>query len=517
MMKAAILSAYMDYHRKGKHHRGVLQPQIGPLVAALLPSDFEVEVVNDTWEEPDWNRDYDLLFISCMHSDFDRARQISHYWRRKGAKTVFGGILASTYPQLCMPFFDALIVGDPEGSVPQLAEDFRRGELKPLYVSSAYDPSRIPVPRLDLLAGKQKVPLSLEITRGCPFTCEFCALTGIGTRHHTRPVELVTRDIREGQEMLRGLIPAPLLRAAVFNDNNLGGNLAYLRRLCETLEPLKIRWGSAITFNVVSDLEIVKRMSRSGCRFLFMGLESFNPETLTDMHKHQNAIDNTRRVMNQCRDHGILVVSGLMLNPTTDDCGYIESIPRHLTECGLHVPSFVCFEAPIPGTPHFHRLAAEPRPALLPNALLRDFNGYTLVTQPKRESVEDFVAAYSQLLRTVFSPRRRLAKLADDSYRFLRHGFALPALVDLFSQKASSWNPHPQRTFIAGTDVPPPEASSVPLTDQDFESQEERDAVMEPWRVTGSDGHVLPQWRSSLRVFEAKGRIAEIARGLVAA
>ena len=63
----------------------MLQPQAGPLIAALLPPGVEVDVINDTWEDPDWRRDYDLLFISCLHSDFDRARQISHYWRRRGA------------------------------------------------------------------------------------------------------------------------------------------------------------------------------------------------------------------------------------------------------------------------------------------------------------------------------------------------------------------------------------------------------------------------------------------------
>ena len=97
-MRVGIIFVFVDYHRKGQHHRGVLQPQIGPLIAALLPADVDVEVINDTWEDPDWERDYDLLFISGMHSDFDRARQISHYWRRRGAKTVYGGTMASTLP-----------------------------------------------------------------------------------------------------------------------------------------------------------------------------------------------------------------------------------------------------------------------------------------------------------------------------------------------------------------------------------------------------------------------------------
>jgi Radical SAM superfamily len=514
-MRVGLLSVYMDYHRRGRHLRGILQPQVGPLIAALLPPEVDVEVVNETWEEPDWSRDYDLLFISSMHSDFDRARQISHYWRRRGAKTVFGGTLASTYPELCQPFFDALIIGDPEDSVPRVFADFCRQELKPLYVSGPYDPCRVPVPRFDLLGRKQRA-LSLEATRGCPFTCDFCALTSIGTRHHVRPVELVLRDIREGREMLRGLVPWPLRRIVGFLDNNFGGNLAYLRQLCEALAPLKLHWAAALTFNVVSRPEYVRMLAEAGCFYLFLGLESFNQETLSDMHKHQNAIDLTRQVMDQCRARGILVDSGLMLSPTTDDCAYMERLPGLLTDSGLHVPSYICFEAPIPGTPHFHRLAAEPEPALLPNALLRDFTGHTLVTRPRRESLDDFVAGYRELTDRVFCFRQRMGKLLDDAPRFLRAGALLPLLADLAQYGPQRWNPHPLRTFVTGTDMPPPEALSVPLTERDFASEEERDAVVGPWRVTGPDGAVLPQWRSSLRVFDAKGHISDIARSLAA-
>jgi radical SAM superfamily enzyme YgiQ (UPF0313 family) len=505
----------MDYHRKGANHRGILQPQIGPLIAALLPPDVDVEVVNDTWEDPDWTRDYDLLFISSMHSDFDRARQISHYWRRRGAKTVYGGILASTYPHICEPFFDAVVVGDPEGSVAKVYDDFCSGRLEKLYVSSAYDAGSVPVPRLDLIARKQVAPLSFEVTRGCPFTCEFCSLTGLGTRYHTRPPELVVRDILEGQSMLRGLVPDYKLRVVFFTDNNIGGNLRYLQKLCSALEPLDIQWGSAITFNALNDIDVVKMLSRAGCRAVFMGLESFNHEAIADMHKFQNAIDDTRTILDQCRKHGILVLSGLMINPSTDDTAYMQTIPAQLRACGLHVPTFISFESPIPGTPHFHRLASEATPALLPNALLRDFTGYTLVSRPQRESVETMVETYKWLVEEVNSFPSRLRKLADDLPRFLSRGYWLSALVDIRSLEA--YVPLPGRSYVAGTDTPPPESTTCPLTDRDFESEQEKRAILEPFIVTDAQGRVLPQWRNSTKVFAAKGVISLEAQRLVAA
>lgn len=514
-MRVGIIFTFMDFHRKGKKYHGVLQPLIGPLVAGLLPRDIDIEVVNDTWEDPHWERDYDLLFITGMHSDFDRMRQISHYWRRRGAKTVLGGTLASTYTELCRPFFDAVVVGDAEGSVPQVYRDFVAGELQPVYVSAAYDPALVPVPRFDLLAGKQMIPLSFEVTRGCPFTCEFCALTGIGTRHHVRPIETVLRDIREGQRQLRGLVPWYKLDVVGFLDNNLGGNPGYLRQLCQALEPLRLTWGSGITFNVLADEGMVKALSRAGCRAMFMGLESLNPATLKDMHKYQNSVAETRRVLDSCRRHGILVESPLMLSPMTDDCGYMSSLPERLRECGLHTPTFLCIESPIPGTPHFHRLAAA-EDAFLPNALLRDFNGYTLVTRPQRESVEDFARGYAEAVAHIYTWKARAARLLQDVPEFLRRGFLFPALADVRDNLWHTQTPRPDRTYVAGSDVPFPEAGGVPLGDDDFDSEEERRSILEPWRVTDEEGAVLPAWRQSLKVFEGKGRISAAARELVA-
>ncbi|MGH9362231.1 MAG: B12-binding domain-containing radical SAM protein, partial [Thermoanaerobaculia bacterium] len=489
-MRVGIFYAYMDNRRRGKPYGGAIQPITGALIAALLPPDVEVDVINDNSPGGiDWSRDYDLVFLSSIHSDFDRARQISHYFRRRGAKTVYGGFMASTYTRLCSPFFDAVVVGDAEGCVPRLVEDFRRGELQPLYLSSPYDPLAVPVPRFDLLADRNLVPLTLEATRGCPFTCEFCALTGIGTRFHVRPVERIVHEVVEGRRMLRGRVPAYKLRFACFVDNNIGGNPGYLDELCAGLLPLDLRWGSQITFNVVAQLDRVKALSRAGCRAMFVGLESFNPATLADMNKLQNTIHRTREVLEQCRRHGILVGSGLMLSPLVDGLDYIESVPERLAECGLYLPSYVCFESPIPGTPHFHRLAAAEEPAFLPNALLRDFSGYTLTVRPRHATAEEFVAGHKWLLERLYAAGTRLRRFAHTVPGYVANGWWATLLFDLANTLACDDRADDTRSYLAGTDAPPADAP-VPFTDDDFRSEAERRAILEPWRVTDEEGRV---------------------------
>lgn len=504
-MRVGIISVFTDYRRCGRHHRGALQPQIGPLIAALLPVDADVHIVNDTWGEPDWNRDYDLLFISSLHSDFDRARQISHYWRHRGATTVLGGTFASTYPHLCAPYFDAIAIGDAESTVPAILADFSRQRLRPRYPGRPFDHRRLPAPRLDLVAGQQVLPLAIEASRGCPFSCDFCALSGIGTRYHSRPAADVANEISAAQAMLRGIAPWPRRRIAIFYDNNIGGTPRALRALCDALAPLNIRWGACVSFNVIRDESLVGALARGGCRCVFVGLESFNPAAIEQMNKGHNLLAETRQAIARCRDHGILVMSGLMLSPLTDTVRDIDAIPGKLRDCGLHVPAYLCFETPFPGTPHFHRLANSPEPAFLPNALLRDFNGYTLVTRPRHSTPDEFVTAFKRLHRRIYSPKARLAKLLDDIPGFLRCGGITPALFDTYELLSESARLPPGRTFIAGTDRPPPEA--VPFTDADFDDERQRRAILDPWRVSDHEGKVLPQWRSSNRVFAARGLV----------
>jgi len=492
-MRVAIISVYVDYHRRGAPSRGMLQPQIGPLIAALLPDDADVEIVNDTWTDPDWSRSYDLVFLSCMHSDFDRARQISHYYRRRGARTVLGGIMASTYTHLCAPWFDAVVVGDPEDTVQRVYADAKAGRLQPLYRSAGYLGDAVPTPRVAAAARQQWFPLALEATRGCPYTCDFCALTAAGTRFGTRPVAQVVNDLRRMQSALRGLVRGVRRRLVVFYDNNIGGNLRYLRELCDALRPLDLEWVACVTFNVIANRELLRRMYDAGCRGVYVGLETFNPKALADFHKPQNKLSHVREVLVQAREEGILVAAGLLLSPVHDDPAYIRSLPERLSESGLHVPSFLCFEAPIPGTPFFNRLAQQAEPALLPHALLRDFTGYTLVARPRLCSPEAFVQAYREVLREIYRPRRRIGKLLDDLPRLLRRGSWTGAGLDLGTQWFDDCTDTPGRTYLAGTDLPPPE--KVPFSPDDFASEGERLQICSPTTVTDGDGRVLPAWQ----------------------
>src|SRR5690606_1819894 len=156
---------------------------------------------------------------------------------------------------------------------------------------------------------------------------------------------------------------------------------------------------------------------------------------------------------------------GLMLSPLVDDLDYIRKIPDYLASSGLHMPTFICFESPIPGTPHVERLARQEGTPFLPNALLRDFTGYTLVLEPACTSAPALIAAYREVIDTVYGWRNRARKLADDLPRFLRRGRWFPAAIDLADVCAADPVPARGRSLLAGSDTAPPE--SVPFEPAD--------------------------------------------------
>ena len=192
-----------------------------------------------------------------------------------------------------------------------------------------------------------------------------------------------------------------------------------------------------------------------------------------------------------------------------DTLEYIDRIPEFLAECGLHVPTYICFETPFPGTPHFKRLAERPEPTLLPNVLLRDLNGYTLVTRPRHASPGGV-----RRRLPADAPRRLLARREAAQAR--RRSRAVPAarlpraggVRPLRDARGRARRGPPTAPTSAAPRSRRPKPCRCPSRADDFASEAERDAILEPWAVTDARGRVLPHWLGAQTVYLPKGRIA---------
>ena len=172
-----------------------------PSVAACIPDDFEVETVEEEIEIIDFDKECDIVGISCMTCMASRAFDIAKEFKRRGKTVIFGGHHASVLPDECLKYADAVVIGEAEGGAFEtLLADYLKGELKPIYKNNTLvDLAKVNPMRRDLFkkTGWFVGFEPLLFIRGCPYSCDFCSipqLYGKQIRHF--PISSVIENIK---------------------------------------------------------------------------------------------------------------------------------------------------------------------------------------------------------------------------------------------------------------------------------------------------------------------------------
>lgn len=398
-MRIAVIATFTHPTRQTIKEPSVMQSSVPELIAGLCPDYAEVEVFNEKESEVPLDRHWDVVFFSYLHSYYEHTKVLSTLFRQRGMVTVVGGRHAGHFADDCEKYFDAVIVGEPEPNVPAVLKDFERGQLKKRYNLPSNGAIGIKPYRYDLIdfkSNKIRLP-GIEASRGCPFSCNFCVLTGHES-YRFRPVKNVVDEIQFKMRWNPNYFGLAN-NIFMFLDNNLGGSPRYLRELCEALIPLKKIWGCALTFNVLKDEETIKLMAKAGCRYVYTGLESLNPESLTAMNKGQNQIKEVDRTIRRCFANGILLSFGLLVGSDGDTDEYLERLPDYLSDLNYFSITFLGIVCPYPETPFFRSLYQAGR--ILPGTISRDYDGYTLCHRPLKLNPAETVDHFKRLCRTL--------------------------------------------------------------------------------------------------------------------
>src|SRR6202795_2223241 len=174
-----------------------LVPPLGLItVAALCPAHWKIRLVDLAFQAL---RDEDILWadlvmVSAMAVQRKSVRLTLERASKLNRRTMIGGPYASSDPEALLPLADHVVVGEPDEIFPEIAADLERGSARRLYsITEKPDVTRPPVPRFDLLALNKYPLMSVQFSRGCPFTCEFCdIITLYGRRPRTKsPAQLI--------------------------------------------------------------------------------------------------------------------------------------------------------------------------------------------------------------------------------------------------------------------------------------------------------------------------------------
>ena len=173
-----------------------------PILAGLCPTDVQISFTDDllTPIRLDKNlKEVDLVGITVLSKTALRAYEIAEAYRKKGIPVVLGGIHPTAVPEEAKEHADSVVLGEAEEVWPHLVEDARVENLKPFYRQEGYtELSKMPLPRRDILPQKGYLPLDVvQVSRGCPFRCEFCTVQKFfGEAHRLRPVSEVVEEVR---------------------------------------------------------------------------------------------------------------------------------------------------------------------------------------------------------------------------------------------------------------------------------------------------------------------------------
>lgn len=366
-------------------------------LAALTPPDWQIEFIDENFDEfvP---RKADLVGITAMTIQANRAYEISRIYRKIGVPVILGGIHPSVMPEEALNDSTSVVVGEAEGLWPKVISDFGHGALKPLYRSdSRISLKNMVFPRRDLFSRKYVFDC-IQTSRGCPFTCDFCSVPVLNGRlFRLRPVEEVIEELKTIRK-----------KFVFFVDDNIVGHgreneersIALFEGILRS--GIKKYWISQASVNVVDNERVLRLMKRTGCLGLLIGFESLDRRTLQEAGKHHNLKkgENPERfyseTINKMHRHGI-AVDGYFC------CGY-EDTPQTILESmhfvlrsGIDIVNNPIL-IPSPGTHLYRKLHDKLDFRNYPS----DWSKYMsrLVYSPKRTSKLEFYKAY------IFSSRR---------------------------------------------------------------------------------------------------------------
>lgn len=389
-----------------------------------------------------------LVGIGAMTRMAAKAYRMADAVRAAGAKVVMGGPHVTEVPDEPLGrdggprHADAIALGEADHTWPRIVADAERGTLKEIYapVDAAgheVKPSldnypEIPWDRLDLeqfdlirflprwlrrlisMAGihagnwQSFHMIPIESGRGCPYGCEFCTVTGFfGDAIRFRSSESVVKEmllLKALEKRLGGKI------AVFFIDDNFAINPKRTKLLLREIiaRGAQLPWIAQISMNLLRDEELVSLIAESGGKWIFIGLESIDPQNLKSVAKGFNKPNEYAAVLERLARHSLYAITSFIFGMDEDRPGVAA---RTLEQVGSWPPGLPVFGllTPYPATPLYEKLAVAGR-LTRPKHWL-DFKPFAMAHTPRELSADRAEAEVREAWAASYAPARTASAL----------------------------------------------------------------------------------------------------------
>lgn len=230
------------------------------------------------------------------------------------------------------PYFDFGVKGEGEEMMLEIIKKIDKGEKVSGLYNGGYvkDINSLPFPDYYNLIhfkeygnnpkdpiGKRNSTIVMMTSRGCPFNCSFCCKTESRKFVRFRSPKNIVDEIEKNYSLSFGIYN--------FVDDTMTLNQENTAEVCREIirRKLKISWLAMTRANCLS-LKLAKLMAKSGCRELFIGVESGDERIRNEVIKKRVSDEEIFKAIKICRQAGIRSSIFLMLGFPTEGKEEIE-------------------------------------------------------------------------------------------------------------------------------------------------------------------------------------------------
>lgn len=334
-------------------------------LSAYVPNHWEVEIMDCRIEDINRCDPANIFAFGGINQDLQAMTQAWKKLKKRFPNSIYilgGPITWSFEKEGKLPLlyhFDYLFILDGEEALPQFLKQIEQGDvhqLNKVIKAPRYPFSKAKKPRFDLMNQKKNSYYGavVEVSRGCPFLCEFCDIRVLpnNNQSNNKNIELIVEELDE--HFKRGTT-----KFQIACDNFIG-DVQWADQCLDAILDWKERANAKIslftwlTINLYKMPKLMTKMRKAGFSILFIGIESVNRNSLLETAKVQN-IGVLEEAVKTIHSYGFIIAPGLIFGFDSDTEIVFQDTLRFLMKTGTigGDPSFLMALA---GTPLYARM-----------------------------------------------------------------------------------------------------------------------------------------------------------------
>jgi radical SAM superfamily enzyme YgiQ (UPF0313 family) len=401
-MRITFIHSPDDRLARTQQYGAMFMPVWAYTLAAYIeePEQHHLKLFDLRFDRPDTVDAADLFVFSGINQDYETLAATHHALKDRfpDATFILGGPIAWSLNQAGeiakLEMFDHIFIGDGEVAFPKFIRDFANRSAVPKVVETKerFDVTQAKDfyrPFLDATHRRYYGGV-LEVSRGCPFLCEFCDIRVLpdNNRAHNFAADHI---IAELDYMARLGI-----RQVLFAADNFIGELRWAEQVLDRIIARQEETGRRmalytwLTINVSKHPKLLRKLREANFDMLFIGVESFSSNSLLETAKVQNTAGDMVAALREIQSYGFAVVAGLIFGFDSDRSDAFDIALEGMQQAGL-ISGDPSLLTALPGTPLYRRMKLSGRLRTNKNSL----GGYKYCTNirymlPRDEMIQGY-------------------------------------------------------------------------------------------------------------------------------